>query len=77
MSAASPKKPSRLAESPLMVVRWRNEDGTQSAGCALPPEHAKALAVAFQHFYPRQEFWVEPPPAFAHRPVSERPPRPR
>jgi hypothetical protein len=63
---AIPSSPSP-AHSPLLVVRWRNGDGTQSAGCALPAAHADALCRAFQAFYPRQSFWVEPPPAFASR----------
>jgi hypothetical protein len=62
-----------------MVIRWRNQDGTQGAGCALPPEHARALVGAFHRFYPRPVFWVEPAATFAYREpaVTTRPPRPR
>lgn len=47
----------------LAVIRWRNADGTESAGHPLPRAHAEALLRAFERQYPVPTFWLEVPPA--------------
>ncbi len=46
----------------LLVVRWRNPDGSISSGCPLSPPQAESLARAFARLYPRQAYWLEPVP---------------
>ena len=46
-----------------MVIRWKNLDGTESAGHPLPSTHAQALLRAFQEHFPTPNFWLETPPS--------------
>jgi len=50
-------------QSNLAVIRWKNVDGTESAGHPLPWAHAEALVRAFARQYPGTTFWLEVPPA--------------
>jgi hypothetical protein len=47
----------------LVAIRWRNLDGSESAGHPLPRAHAEALLRAFQSHFPRPSYWLEVPPA--------------
>src|SRR5262245_42868572 len=50
-------------QSGLVVIRWKDVDGTESSGHPLPRAHAEALLRAFQGQYPQPTFWLEVPPA--------------
>src|SRR5262245_66442695 len=56
------KHPDRRQAS-LVVIRWKDVDGSESAGHPLPRAHAEALLRAFQGQYPQPTFWLEVPPA--------------
>ena len=47
----------------LTVIRWKNPDGTESAGHPLPRAHAEALLRAFERHFPSPAYWLEIPPA--------------
>jgi hypothetical protein len=47
----------------MAVIRWKNVDGTETAGYPLPRAHAEALLRAFETQYPLPTFWLEVPPA--------------
>ena len=49
-------------QSSLAVIRWKNADGTESAGHPLARPHAEALLRAFARHYPQPTFWLEVPP---------------
>ena len=55
----------------LAVIRWKNADGTESAGHPLPQVHAEALLRAFEAQFPLPTFWLEVPSPLATDP-SER-----
>ncbi len=61
---AAGRQPERRQPA-LALIRWRNVDGTESAGHPLPDVHAEALARAFAGYFPRSTFWLDVPPALA------------
>jgi hypothetical protein len=67
-----PGQPDRR-QSALVAIRWRNRDGTESAGHPLPRAHAEALLRAFQDQFPRPSYWLEVPPALAEPRVPTAP----
>jgi hypothetical protein len=69
-----PGQPDRR-QSGLLVIRWRNLDGTESGGHPLPRAQAEALLRAFQDQFPRPRYWLEVPPALAEPRVPAPPGR--
>ena len=51
----------------LSVIRWRDVDGRESWGHALPAAQAEALLRAFERQFPVLTFWLEVPPALDDR----------
>jgi hypothetical protein len=68
-----PGQPDRR-QSGLLVIRWRNVDGTESGGHPLPRAQAEALLRAFQDHFPRSSYWLEVAAALAEERVPA-PPR--
>jgi len=61
-------------QSGLAIIRWKNPDGTETAGHPLPHAHAEALLRAFREQFPLPMFWLEVPPVLA--PARTGPPSP-
>ena len=56
------KQPERR-QAGLAVIRWKNVDGSESAGHPLPRAQAEAVVRALAEQYPQSTFWLEVPPA--------------